>query len=138
MLDRVFTYIADLRETSWCVCVQEEKGCDQSRPLPFNQPQSILTIIHCGPSQKSTSPVTHSLDLATQKAGPPVGWGCWGGGFRALFVMLIRWPNLNDPDICCPVCVKPHIQFVPDIQKAGRTLEAGENVCVQILVANVV
>lgn len=45
-----------------------------------------------------------------------------------MFVMLISWPNLNDPDICCPVCVKPHIQFVPDIQKAGRTLEAGENV----------
>jgi len=55
-----------------------------------------------------------------------------GGGVRGLcgapFVMLISRPNLNDPDICWPACVKPHIQFVPQIQKADKTLEAGKNV----------
>lgn len=50
-----------------------------------------------------------------------------GGG---AFVMLIIWPNLNDPDICCPTCVKPHIQFVPAIHKAGMTLEAVKCLCV--------
>lgn len=61
----------------------------------------------------------------------PVGWECLRGGtHRALFVMLISWPNLNDPDICWPACVKPHIQFVPQIQKVDKTLEAGKNVCV--------
>lgn len=95
----------------------------QFTPLPFNQLQSILTINHCGPSQKSTSPVTHGLNSATQKQG--LLWWRRGGG---TFVMLISWPNLNDPDICWPTCVKPHIQFVPQIQKADKTLEAGKNV----------
>lgn len=82
--------------------------------------------------------MTHSLNLATQKQGLLQGGDVGGGGVcKALFVMLISWPNLNDPDICCPACVKPHIQFVPDIQKAGKTLEAGKNVCVCILVVNV-
>ncbi len=78
--------------------------------------------------------------LGRSKAGPPAGWGVFKGvGYGALFVMLISWPNLNDPDICCPACVKPHIQFVPQIQKAGKTLEAGENVCcVCVLVVDVV
>lgn len=46
--------------------------------------------------------------------------------------MLISWPNLNDPDICWPACVKPHIQFVPLIQKADKTLQASRNVCVLV------
>lgn len=44
--------------------------------------------------------------------------------------MLIIWPNPNDPDICCPTCVKPHIQFVPAIHRAGMTLEAVKCLCV--------
>lgn len=44
--------------------------------------------------------------------------------------MLIIWPNPNDPDICCPTCVKPHIQFAPAIHRAGMTLEAVKCLCV--------
>lgn len=66
--------------------------------------------------------------LDHSEAMSPAGWGCLeAGGCGALFVMLISWPNLNDPDICWPACVKPHI---PQIQKADKTLEAGKNVCV--------
>ncbi len=115
--------------------VFKERGLLRSTPLPFNQPQSILTIIHCGPSQKSTSPVTHGLNSATQNQGLQRDGGDRGwGDCRALFVMLINWPNLNNPDICCAACVKPHIQFVPPIQKAGKTLEAGKTVCVCVCV----
>lgn len=57
-----------------------------------------------------------------------------GGFCKAAFVMLISWPNLNNPDICWPACVKPHIQFVPPpppIQRADKTLEAGERIYVK-------
>lgn len=129
MLECVFTCIFSAWvQVSVHVCSRAE-GLFQSTPLPFNQPQSVLTIIHCGPSQKSTSPVNHGLNSTTQKQGLLQGGGFWGGAV-GLFVMLINWPNLTDPDICCPACVKPHIQFVPQIQKAGKTLETAENVCV--------
>lgn len=87
-----------------------------------------FTIINCGPSQKSTSPVTHGLNSPTQKQGPLQRWDVLGGG--GCFCHANIWPNLNDPDICCPTCVKPHIQFVPAIQKAGMTLEAVKCLCV--------
>lgn len=54
------------------------------------------------------------------------------------FVMLIIRPNLNDPDICCPTCVKPHIQFVPVIHKAGTALEAVKCLCVYCMCVCVV
>lgn len=127
----VHSYVSSL--ATWVqlsVCSTQE-GLHQSTPLLFIQPQSNLTIIHCGPSQKSTSPVPHGLNSTTQKQCLLWGGGIWRqGGCGALFVMLISWPNLNDPDICWPACVKPHIQFVPQIQKADKTLEAGKNVCV--------
>ena len=119
-----------------CVCVfRKERGCTSLHPSLFNQPQSILTIIHYGPSQKSTSPVTHGLNLVTQKQG--LLWGGVGGegSCGALFVMLISWPNLNDPDICCPACVKPlHSICPPRYKKQVRPLRLVRmSVCVLVV-----
>lgn len=76
--------------------------------------------------------------LAHSKAGPPAETRCFfGGEGGGAFVMLIIWPNLNDPDICCPTCVKPRIQFVPAIHKAGMTLEAVKCLCVYCMCVRV-
>lgn len=64
-------------QTSQCVCVcayvrwKNRLGCARLRPPSFSRAHGVLTIIHCGPSQKSTSPVTRCLDLATPKRGAP-------------------------------------------------------------------
>lgn len=94
---------------------QTTKQFDNHQLWPFTK-----INITCDPRPQ----LTHS------KAGPPTETGCFRGG---AFVMLIIWPNPNDPDICCPTCVKPHIQFVSEILKAGMTLEAVNCVCVHLL-----
>lgn len=95
----------------------------------FHQPTKQFDNHQLWPFTKINITCDPRPQLTHSKAGPPTETGCFGG---AAFVMLIIWPNLNDPDICCPTCVKPHIQFVPGIHKAGTTLEAVKCLCASI------
>lgn len=118
-----------------CVCVQHEKGCASLHPFFSASPKAIWqsSTVALHKNQHHLWPMASAQPLRSNAS-------CWlgvlGGSHRALFVMLISWPNLNDPDICWPACVKPHIQFVPQIQKVDKTLEAVKNACVCVCVCS--
>lgn len=125
------SYMSTWVKVSVCV-FRKEGGCTSLHPSLSTNPkafwQSSTVALH--KNQHHLWPMASTRSLKS-RAPCGVGWG----GCGDLFVMLISWPNLNDPDICCPACVKPpHSICPPRYKKQVRPLRLVRmSVCVLVV-----